>query len=335
MKTLTLVIPSYNSADYLHRCLDSLPLAERDVEVIVVDDGSTDATAEVGERYAARHPEVVSVISKPNGGHGSAINTGIEHATGRYFRVVDSDDWLDPSAAAVLLRELRRQVAGADPVDLMVTNYVYEKDAKRRKHVVRYTKSLPVNQTVTWERIGQFSAGAGLLMHSLTYRTEVLRRSGLRLPEHTFYVDNLYAFIPLAHVRTMRYLNVDLYRYYIGREDQSVQEAIMIRRLDQQLRVNRIMIASLPEKEEVPLPLYHYSVHYLGLICAVSSVLLLKTGNVELKEQLWEDLRFADSEAYSRLRSTALGRILHLPGRAGRRTSLVAYSAARSVMGFS
>ncbi|HMR49050.1 MAG TPA: glycosyltransferase [Arachnia sp.] len=334
MKTLTLVIPSFNSAAYLHRCLDSLPLSERDVEVIVVDDGSTDATADVALGYAARYPGVVSVISKPNGGHGSAINTGLSRATGEYLRVVDSDDWLNASAASALLRELRRQAAGADPVDLLVTNYVYEKDAKRRKHVVRYTRSLPVNRTVTWAEIGQFGAGAGLLMHSLTYRTEVLRRSGLRLPEHTFYVDNLYAFIPLAHVRTMRYLNVDLYRYYIGREDQSVQEATMIRRLDQQLRVNRIMIASLPERDEVPLPLYHYLIHYLGLICGVSSVLLLKTGNVEAKEQLWEDLRLADPVAYSRLRGTALGRILHLPGRAGRRTSLVAYSAARTVIGF-
>lgn len=252
MKTLTLVVPSFNSADYLHRCLDSLPLEEPDVEVIVVDDGSTDRTAEVAERYARDYPRTLTVVSKPNGGHGSAINTGLARATGEYFRVVDSDDWLDASATAALLRELRQQTSSTYPVDLMVTNYVYEKEAKRRKHVVRYAKSLPVGQTISWQQIGRFSASAGLLMHSLTYRTEVLRLSGLELPEHTFYVDNLYAFIPLPYVQSLKYLDVDLYRYYIGREDQSVQEATMIRRLDQQLRVNRIMISALPAKSEVP-----------------------------------------------------------------------------------
>lgn len=82
MKTLTLVVPSFNSADYLHRCLDSLPLEEPDVEVIVVDDGSTDRTAEVAERYARDYPRTLTVVSKPNGGHGSAINTGLARATG-------------------------------------------------------------------------------------------------------------------------------------------------------------------------------------------------------------------------------------------------------------
>lgn len=337
MTTLTLVVPSFNSAAYLRRCLDSFPLRESDLEVIVVDDGSTDETAEIGRAYAVRHPGTVRIISKRNGGHGSAINTGLAAATGRYFKVVDSDDWLDTASALGLLRELRHQSHGTKPVDLVVTNYVYEKDAKRRKHVVRYAKSLPAGQTITWEQTDHFGISAALLMHSLTYRTEVLRRSGMQLPEHTFYVDNLYAFVPLAQVRCLKYLDLDLYRYYIGREDQSVQEATMIRRLDQQLRVNRMMIGALPGQDEVPAQLYDYLVHYLGLVCAVSSILLLKSGasgRLVQKERLWEDLRLADPEAYARLRGTTVGRLLHLRGRAGRRTSLLAYSAARGVIGF-
>lgn len=333
MTTLTLVVPSYNSRDYLHRCLDSMLPFDDDLEVIVVNDGSTDDTSAIAHRYAAAHPGSVRVIDKPNGGHGSAVNAGLDAATGRYFRVVDSDDWLDRGAFTALLEVLR----GQDRLDVVVTNFVYEKEGRDRRHAMRYRSILPVGREFGWEEVGRFRPDQGMLMHALTYRTAVLRHCGLRLPEHTFYVDNLYAFLPLPYVRRLRYLDVDLYRYHIGRSDQSVNETVMLRRLDQQLRVNRMMIAALPSTGATPEALHRYQVHYLGLVCAVSSIMLIRAGGPEhlsLKKDLWRELRSAHAPAHRRLRRSGMGRLVNLPGRTGRTVSVLAYRMAQQVVGF-
>ncbi|WP_258934674.1 glycosyltransferase family 2 protein [Nesterenkonia pannonica] len=198
MKTLSLVVPSYNAQDYLLRCLKSLvPDGEAaDVEVIVIDDGSTDSTAAAAEQFAAHHPETVRVIRQANAGHGGAINTGVAHARGEYLKVVDSDDWLDRGAYAALLDELRASIRQRREVDLFVTNYVYEKVGRKRRAAVRYGSVMPLGRDFGWEEVQRFRPWQYLLMHALTYRTEVLRRAGLTLPRHTFYVDNLFAFVP-------------------------------------------------------------------------------------------------------------------------------------------
>lgn len=333
MTTLTLVIPSYNSGDYLHRCLDSMLPFDEDLEVIVVNDGSTDGTSAIAHRYSAAHPGRVRVVDKPNGGHGSAVNAGLDAAKGRYFRVVDSDDWLDRGALSALLDILR----GQDRLDLVVTNFVYEKDGRDRRHAMRYRSTLPIGREFGWEDVRRFRPDQGMLMHSLTYRTAVLRSSGMRLPEHTFYVDNLYAFLPLPHVRRLRYLDVDLYRYHIGRPDQSVNESVMLLRLDQQLRVTRLMIEALPPAGTTPEALHRYQVHYLGLVCAVSSIMLIRAGGPEhlrQKRDLWRDLRGAHASAHGRLRRSGIGQLVNLPGRAGRTVSVLAYRVAQQLVGF-
>ncbi|HEY0218035.1 MAG TPA: glycosyltransferase family 2 protein [Cellulomonas sp.] len=338
---LSVVVPSYNAEAYLRVCLDSLVTGGPDVEVLVVDDGSTDGTAALAAEYAARHPDVVRVLSKRNGGHGSAINTGLDHARGAYLKVVDADDWVDPDAYAQVLTTLRRFVADGTEVDLLVSNFVYEKQSKRRKTVVRYAGALPRGRVLTWGETGRFGKRQYLMMHALTYRTQVVRDSGLRLPEHTFYVDNLYAFVPLARVRTLFYLDVDLYRYLIGREDQSVQEAVMLRRLDQQLRVNWLMMRHLQRVGGDPAldrRLRGYLLHYFGIICVVSSILLLRSGtdaHLDEKDRLWAELRAEDPRLYRAVRWTALGQLTNLPGRAGRRTSVLVYRVARRAIGFS
>lgn len=335
---LTIVVPSHNSQDYLERCLDSIVPADDDVEVIVVDDGSTDATSGIARAYAERHPGTVRVIGQPNGGHGSAINTGLRAARGRYFKVLDSDDRLVPAALSRLLRFLRTADAGQDAaVDLVVTNFVYDKVGKRRKHVSDYRNVLPAGRTVGWDELGRFGPSQVLHMHALTYRTAVLRECGIVLPQHTFYVDNLFSFVPLSHVERIHYLDLDLYSYFIGRPDQSVNEDVLLRRIDQQLRVNRMMIDALPARRQVPARLRRYLVHDLGLVCAVSSIMLIRSGtaaHLEAKARLWEYLYDRDEAAYRRLRRSRIGTLLHLPGRPGRRISVLAYRAAQEVIGF-
>lgn len=340
--TLTVVVPCYNSAAYLGRCLDSLLATAdlSDVEVVVVDDGSWDETGAIADRYAARRPDVVRVARRENGGHGAAITTGLGLARGRYIKVVDSDDWVDPEAYATLLDTLRDLDRRAEDVDLVVTNYVYEKADRRRRAAVRYTDVLPTGRVIGWDEVGRFRASQYLLMHALVYRTDLLRECGLRLPEHTFYVDNLYAYIPLSHVRRLFYLDVDLYRYFIGREDQSVNESVMISRIDQQLRVNRLMVDHLVATRsapQVPRALRRYLVHYAEIICVVSSVLLLRAGTRDAlarKEEFWAALREADRGLYRRLRLGLMGQLVHLPGRPGRGVSVLAYKAAQRAVGF-
>lgn len=335
---LSVVVPAYNAEAYLRRSLDSLVGLGPDVEVLVVDDGSTDGTAALAHQYVERHPGEVRLLRKPNGGHGSAINVGLDHARGAYLKVVDADDWLEREAFVAVLDTLRGFVAARADVDLLVSNFVYEKQGKKNKTAVRYGGALPRGRVLRWSQTHRFAKRQYLMMHALTYRTDVLRRSGLRLPEHTFYVDNLYALVPLAHVSTLYYLDVDLYRYFIGRPDQSVQEPVMLRRLDQQLRVNWLMLDHVSRSPVTDRRLHAYLLHYLEIICAVSSILLIRSGtrqSLAEKDRLWRELRRHDPWLYRKVRWSVLGQISNLPGPAGRRVSILAYRMAQRVVGFS
>lgn len=329
---LTVVVPAYNAEDYLARALDSVVGLSPEIEVLVVDDGSTDGTAALAQSYVDRG--LVRLVRQPNGGHGSAINAGLAHATGTHLKVLDADDWFDRDALATVLDTLRER----PDLDLLVSNFVYEKVGKKHKTVVRYEGALPPGEPLTWDRTGTFAKRQYLMMHALTYRTAVLRAVGLRLPAHTFYVDNLYALIPLHRVRSLYYLDVDLYRYFIGRADQSVQESVMLRRLDQQLRVNWLMIEHVARTPVAEPRLARYLRHYTEIICAVSSILLIRAGTEEAlaeKDRLWSRLRSADPMLYRRVRWSALGQISNLPGRTGRRVSVLAYRVAQRAIGFS
>ena len=174
-------------------------------------------------------------------------------------------------------------------------------------------------------------------MHSMIYRTELLRECGLKLPEHTFYVDNLVAFIPLASVQSMYYLDVNLYRYFIGRADQSVSESVMIGRVDQQIKVNKIMIDQYDMKTIQPVKLRKYMTSYLDIMMTVSSIMLIRSGTEESlakKKDLWQYLKNKDSGLYYKLYFGIFGRAMNLPSKGGRKVSVLAYKLANKVMGF-
>ena len=334
---ISVIVPAYNSVDYLSRCLESLVGYGEGVEVIVVDDGSTDQTPALADQWAAEYPKTIRVIHQANAGHGGALNAGIAQATGDYLKVVDSDDWVDRRAMVDILRQLNWDRAAGRPVDMVVSNYVYEKQGKLHKHVIRYRNVLPVGRVFGWESVRRCRYDQYLMMHSLLLRRQVVVDSGLVLPTHTFYVDYLYSFVPLSAVVTMRYLDVDLYRYFIGREDQSVNETVMISRLDQLVRVNAGMVAAMPARSEAAPGLYRYLIHYLTINCIVSSVMMLRSGTPEhlaAKDQLWADLGANDADAARAVRGGVLGRIISLPGAAGRIIPLGIYRVARSVLGF-
>ena len=126
MKLVTFAVPCYNSAAYMEKCVETLLTAKDRAEIILIDDGSVDETPAICDRYAAAYPETVRAIHQPNGGHGEGVNQGLRHAEGMYYKVVDSDDWLDVEALQKMLDRLETLSRGPEPLDLMICNYVYE-----------------------------------------------------------------------------------------------------------------------------------------------------------------------------------------------------------------
>lgn len=337
MKLLSIAIPCYNSQDYMEHCIQSLLVGGEDVEILVVDDGSMDATPDIADRYAEKYPTIVRAIHQENGGHGEAVNAGIRNAMGLYFKVVDSDDWVDEEAYQKVLETLRSMSGGQEALDMLISNFVYEKEGAKRKKVMAYKGILPEGRLFGWDEARHFKKGHYILMHSVIYRTRLLRECGLELPKHTFYVDNIFVYAPLPHVKTMYYLNVDFYRYFIGREDQSVNEAVMIRRIDQQIKVNKLMIESvdlwkLPNKK-----LRKYMFNYLEIITVISTIMCIRSGtkeNLEKKRELWKYIKNYDLRLFHRLRNGIMGQTMNLPGRGGRKISVVAYKISQKVVGF-
>ena len=321
----------------MEKAINSILPAGDDVEILIVNDGSTDKTKKIGKHYAEKFPSIVKVINKENGGHGDAVNSGLSHASGKYFKVVDSDDWVDGDALTKLLEVIKGFVRDGSEVDMIVSNYVYEKAGMEHKKIIHYRNVLPQNEIFRWDDIGSFHLDQYILMHSVMYRTEMLKLCQLKLPKHTFYVDNIYVYYPLPHVRLLYYLDVDFYRYFIGREDQSVNEKIMISRVDQQIYVTKSMISMYDLRLIGSRKLKKYMINYLAIMMTVSSILCIRSKNAEnlqKKKELWKYLRQRDYKIFLKIRYGILGQTMNLPGRSGRKVSSMAYSVARRLIGF-
>ena len=169
------------------------------------------------------------------------------------------------------------------PVDMMLTNFVYDKEGVWHKNVMQFRRAFPQNRIISWDDMGHMKQTQYILMHNITYRHDILVKSGLRLPLHTFYVDNIYAYQPLPYCEKFYYMDLNLYHYFIGREDQSVNEKVMLSRIDQQLRVNKLMIDIFTRQNFSGLDknVRKYMMIYLNKIMTVSSVFLLVGGTSE------------------------------------------------------
>lgn len=339
MKYISFAIPSYNSESYMENAIHSILPAGEDVEILVVNDGSKDRTREIGEQYAAKYPTIVKVVNKENGGHGDAVNFGLAHATGKYFKVVDSDDKVDKESLMKIMETVKGFERDGKEVDMILSNYVYDKVGKRHKKVMNYRSVLPQNQILNWDEAKKLRLGQYILMHSVIYRTEMLKACDLKLPKHTFYVDNIYVYYPLPHVKKFCYIDTNFYLYYIGREDQSVNEKVMIGRLDQQIFVTKTMIDMYRLEEDVKSDkLRHYMRNYLTMMMTISTVLCIRSKqeeNLDKMRELWQYLKKADPATYKKVRHSLLGRFCNLPGKVGRAIGAGVYCIVRKVVGFS
>ncbi|KAB2657537.1 glycosyltransferase [Brucella tritici] len=269
-KLLSIVIPTYNMEALLPRCLDSmLPPSQLDrLEIIIVNDGSKDRSLEIAREYERLYPNTVTVVDKENGGHGSCINTGIAIASGRYFKIVDADDWLDPLDLVRHMVFLENHDA-----DMVVTNYVRTYD-NGDGSVVSYSDRLNESEYSAdkfYRALMRDTTSTSYMhMHAITYKTDILKRYDVRITEKSFYVDQEYISFPQKYVKNVFYDNGILYRYYIGRPGQSVDPAIVRKREPDNRRVLSNIIKlyeELPDseirKEYILNIAFHHSWFYL------------------------------------------------------------------------
>ena len=338
MKLLSVAVPCYNSADYMENCINSLLKGGEDMEIIIVDDGSTkDNTAEIADRLASENPTIVKVVHQENGGHGEAVNTGLKNATGIYFKVVDSDDWVDEKALSAVLKTLHYMVDNKKNLDMLLSNFVYEKQGAKRKQVMQYRDAIKSKHIMSWDGNIKLGVAQYILMHSVIYRTELLRECGLVLPKHTFYVDNLFVFQPLPYVKKICYIDVDFYRYFIGRDDQSVNEKVMISRIDQHIRVAKLMTEEFLKTEVASKKLEKYMLQYLSMMYCIASIMLIRSKDEEKlkqKDELWQWLKETDLSLYKKIKKSPLCFANFIPGPLGRGIYVIGYKIAQKFFGF-
>ena len=337
MKLLTVTIPCYNSQEYMSHAIESALAGGNHVEILIVDDGSSDHTLSIANEYQKKYPDIVRAIHKENGGHGSAVNTGIQNAKGLFFKVLDSDDWFDEASLKKILHFIEYVAAESIPLDMIINNYVYEKPSLHKRKSIKYRSAIPCNKFFTWDEVKHFRMTQNLLMHSIIYKTKILKDCKLQLPEHTFYVDNIFAFCPLPYVKKLYYMNVDLYRYYIGREDQSVNEAVMTKRIDQQIKITKIMINSFHLDKIPSKKLQSYMLQYLSMMMIVSSALLINEGSAEnlaKRDNLWDYLKNTDKHVYYLITSRKLGFPSQFKSELGKKFIISGYHFFNRIYGF-
>ena len=335
MKLLTVTVPCYNSQDYMEKCIDSLLRGGDRVEIIIIDDGSRDNTGAIADRYAASFPGIVRVIHQENGGHGAGINAGLKAASGKYFKVVDSDDEVCADFSRFLDRLERCDRHGG--VDLFVTNYYYVHMDGVGDQSINYSNVLPVGRIFTWGDTKRFRIHQMLTIHSCTFRTEVMRKCGGELPRKIFYEDNLMVCRTLPFVERMYYMDIDLYRYTIGREGQSVQDDISRSRYTHHLQIaescfKSVNLDSLRTRQQK-----QYMKHELFMLFGIATIFsrLNKSAEADEKlEQMWRNCEAHNAKWAKYFHRKTPLTFINIPGRFGQNFTGFIYLIANKVVRF-
>ncbi len=336
MKYISVAVPCYNSGSYMRHCIDTLLCAKDDIEIIIINDGSMDDTAIIADEYAASYPETVRVIHQENGGHGEGVNQGVKNATGLYYKVVDSDDWVNEKAFLELVETIKLHHRENTLADIYVCNYVYEHASDGTTYTMKYKNAFPEKQFFTWNDMKSFRPAQCLMMHSVFFRTEFLRAVYKPLPKHTFFVDNLYMYMPLPFAKSLYYMNLDLYRYFIGREDQSVNEKMVIKRLDQQMYVTSLMVDahSLRKVKATSKKLYKYMLHNMAVMMLINGTFSFMSKDKDKMKKFfdsWYEIKQKDKFLYNALKYRSIALFTIMPGKCGALGRLVYLAGYRIV----
>lgn len=232
MKLLTITIPSYNTEQFIEKNMKYF-LDERlykKVEILLINDGSTDKTAEKAARYEKKYKNYIRVINKENGGHGSVINRGIREAEGKYFKVIDADDWVSTDNLVKLVSVLEKLNA-----DVVVNPYIKVDQQTGKELLISSGIVSEIGKEVPFEKL--LKDKVKLALHSVTYKTELLREHELQLTEKCFYEDFQYILYPIPYIKTAVVLKFPVYYYLVGQAAQSVNSANAFKNIDMYIRI--------------------------------------------------------------------------------------------------
>ena len=247
-KILSIVIPTYNMEKFLNRCLDSLIVPEEYMqllEVLIVNDGSKDSSSAIAHQYEEKYPSTFRVIDKENGNYGSCVNRGIDEATGKYFRILDADDRFDTASLIEFLTYL-----SSFDADMVVTNFCYTFLDKEDRIGVNLPDKIKFGEIYMVEDFDFIALGceSSCCMHALTFKLEVIKAVGMRLQTGISYTDAEYAYFPQSAVKTVLPLDLCLYLYTRGRENQTVSPAAMKKGVNDFYKVSRRLVADYADQ---------------------------------------------------------------------------------------
>lgn len=246
-KILSITIPSYNVEKYIDKCVQSMLVDSilDDIEILIVNDGSKDSTPDIARGYVEKYPQTVRLIDKENGGHGSTINAGIREATGKYFKVVDGDDWLMTENLEHFITLLKSR-----DEDVIASNYLCIRDESYDVIAEkRVTTDASLYGTVCNMDKGEVKEV--IKMHGLTIRTSILKENNITIDEHCFYVDAEYIAYPMPFVSSVYYDDEFIYMYRLGRNGQSMDIKSMQRNRAMHMKVLNSMLAFYDKMPEV------------------------------------------------------------------------------------
>lgn len=248
-KILTIIIPTYNMEAYLHKCVDSLIMDDQLMElleVLIVNDGSTDKTSAMAHDYELRFPDSIRVIDKENGHYGSCVNRGLVEAMGKYVKILDADDWFDTNVLGDFLKFLHER-----DEDMIISDYHIVNTEGKVKRAVAF--DLPQNTT---KEISDFCAKevfGEIQMHAVAYKKDILIANNYMQTEGLPYTDKEWLFLPVTYMKTFVYFPYALYNYMLGRKGQTVNLDIYHRRVgDRIVGATKMLSQFIEIKDKIP-----------------------------------------------------------------------------------
>lgn len=318
---ISFLVPCYNSEAYMNICLDSLLKADHNlIEIIIVDDGSKDKTSEIADKYQSENPDCINVIHKENGGHGDAINDGIKVAKGKYFKIVDSDDWVDLDALNKILKSIQEE---KELPDLYILNYVYYVGYGNKQKVINYKSIFEENKILTCKDFHFKDIQKNITLHSAMFKLDVIKESNVVLPKHASYEDNYFVYACLVHTKTFMYINGDFYCYLIGRDGQSVSYANCVKKYKDHILCSKSMNDYFDPMniKKTNKDFYKLLFHHIRLIFCITVLYtrLSKEKESRTNYKLFlKDLKEKHPKLYKKLRYFSISSFLCMPGAFGR-----------------
>lgn len=243
-KILTIVVPAYNAEKYLEQCLESFIDINilNSLEIIIVNDGSSDKTEEIAKKYCNKYPSSFQMHTKENGGHGSAINYAIKKATGKYFRVVDADDWVETTLLMDFVKKLEHinsDIVAGDYCTIDIKN----NNKTKQKHVCRNA----FHYGKEWGFAEAETEGC-VSIHALTYKTSVLQENSIMIDENIAYDNREFEIYPIPYCSSVFFDPNPLYNFRIGRRNQTINARVMQRNREEHLHVIEELLSYISTK---------------------------------------------------------------------------------------